>query len=85
LLPHRRRITRSPRRRGRARSAIALEAACRELRRTKTFFPPIAEALELLREHEDRWDCKKGWISTLEDRLTKPKALTRQQGDDVTV
>jgi hypothetical protein len=55
-------------------TAVALEGACREIRRTKTFAPSIPELLEALRQHEERWDNHKGWISALEERLEQERA-----------
>lgn len=52
-------------------SALALESACREIRRSKTFAPAIAEVLALLREHEERWNDQRHWITELDERLQR--------------
>jgi hypothetical protein len=53
-------------------SFVALEGTCRELRRTKTFAPTIAEVLEVLRKQEECWSEQHGYILDLEDYLEEP-------------
>jgi len=40
-------------------SALTLESACRDIRRTLKFVPTIAEMLKLLRKHRERWEDRR--------------------------
>jgi hypothetical protein len=64
-------------------SASALEATCRQIRRTATFVPTLAEVLKILREQETFWEGdgllysmreKRDWHAELEE-LMRPKIL----------
>jgi hypothetical protein len=56
-------------------TAVALESACREIRRTKTFPPSIAELLTVLREREEWWWHRRDMIVALRDHLENPRQL----------
>jgi hypothetical protein len=50
-------------------SAMALESVCRQLRRTKTFLPAIAEVLEVLGYRQSFWDDVRMMACRIEDEL----------------
>jgi hypothetical protein len=50
-------------------SVLALESACREIRRTKTFLPSVAELLTVLREREEWWLHRREMIANLREHL----------------
>ncbi len=53
----------------------AVESACREIRRTSTFVPAIAEFVKLLKKHEDRWADMRHAVSFLPGRYAEMKRL----------
>ena len=48
-------------------SAVALEATCREIRRTKTFVPAVAEVLKVLKERAEWWKDADETVDCMED------------------
>jgi hypothetical protein len=63
-------------------SAVALEACCREIRRTKTFIPTVAEVLKVLRDQMEKWESQRldiiewdqeRWRKMLSDKLQEAK------------
>jgi hypothetical protein len=58
-------------------SVIALEATCREIRRTKKFLPAIVEVLDILR-NQARW-----WSDAWEDICTLDGYLARRSGREL--
>jgi hypothetical protein len=75
---------------GAATSCVTLEAACRQLVRTKPFFPAIAEVLKALKEQSNLW-CER-WSAhefvdntqeELREAFTKAeKKLALEKGND---
>jgi hypothetical protein len=68
-------------------SVSALEATCRQIRRTATFVPTLAEVLKILREQETFWDgtgllncmrgqCAERYLRSELEELTRPGILT---------
>ena len=67
-------------------SVSALEATCRQIRRTATFVPTLAEVLKILSEQETFWDgnglinCMRGegaerYLRSELEELARPKVL----------
>jgi hypothetical protein len=61
----------------------ALEAACREIRRTMKFLPSVAEVLPILKKHEKLWDTRTAAIHYLPRMLKGAEELCQQLRNEI--